>query len=248
MLSYPTERSAPIIYKPVLESTNSFLKAVAAEGALEGTVVIAGSQIGGRGRQGRSFESPPGGLYMSMLIKPLCPPQQALSITTAAAVAVCRALDELGISGDIKWPNDILSRGKKLCGILTESVLQGDTMQVILGIGLNVNSMPGDFSPPLRPSISSLRAETGQSHNTEHIASMLIRHLDGICAHWKNAPLFHLEEYRSRCISCGRDVLILKGEVSRRAKSLYINDDLSLRVLLPDGIEENISFGEVSIR
>ena len=115
------ERHAPVYRFDRLDSTNTRLKALAREGAAPGTVLLAREQSGGRGRLGRSFASPPGGLYLSMLLRPACPPERCLSLTPLAAVAARRAvLDCTGLSPEIKWPNDLLLGGKKLCGILTE--------------------------------------------------------------------------------------------------------------------------------
>ena len=115
------ERKAPVLYARSIDSTNNALKKLAAQGAPDGTVLWASEQTAGRGRLGRSFLSPEGGLYLSMLWRPDCPPEKTVSLTSCAAVALCRCLEawpELDVS--IKWPNDVLLGGRKLCGILTE--------------------------------------------------------------------------------------------------------------------------------
>lgn len=127
-----------------LVSTNDEAKRMARQGAPEGTVIVAGMQTGGRGRHGKSFYSPEGGLYMSLLLRPRF--SDMTLITPAAAVAVCREVNGYGFDCKIKWVNDIYKDGKKVCGILTESdVAEG---WAVLGIGLNTVT-PGDGAPDI---------------------------------------------------------------------------------------------------
>ena len=121
--------------------------------AVEGTVVFAESQTKGRGRMGRTWHSPAGkGLWFTVLLRPDIPPQQATQLTVAAATALTRAITlQTGIVPEIKWPNDILIRGKKLCGILTEMSAEMDYLkEVLLGVGMDVNLETADFPAPLR--------------------------------------------------------------------------------------------------
>ena len=118
MISLFPERGAPVLFEAELDSTNTRLKAMAAY-AEPGTVIAAGRQTGGRGRLGRSFASPSGGVYLSMLLAPAADMRACLTLTPTAAVAVRRALKKVcGLGADIKWPNDLQFGGKKLCGIL----------------------------------------------------------------------------------------------------------------------------------
>ena len=114
---YGIERQAPVFFQDLVDSTNPRIKQLAAQGAPDGTLYIAAAQSAGRGRKGRAFLSPPGGLYLSMLLRPGCPAEEALSITPSAAVAVCRAVKAVcGLDCGIKWPNDVVLGGKQLCG------------------------------------------------------------------------------------------------------------------------------------
>ena len=123
-------------------STNDDIKQMANEGALNGTLVVADRQSAGRGRRGRAWISPKGeSVYMSLLLRPKCMPNQASALTLVMALAVTEAMEELapGRSG-IKWPNDIVMNGKKVCGILTEMALEQTTIDyVVIGVGINVN-------------------------------------------------------------------------------------------------------------
>lgn len=240
------ERQAPLLWREQVDSTNTRMKALAREGAVHGTVLAAREQTGGRGRQGRSFLSPPGGLYLSMLLRPACPPERCASLTPLAAVAVRRALGQE--AAVIKWPNDVLLHGKKLCGILTELVMDGEKPVVVLGIGVNVNTRAEEFPPELRQIAGSLYTETGQETEISALARRLIRELDRLYAAWCDDAGCCLEEYRAACASVGRPVQILQNGGSRAAYALAVEEDFSLRVRYPDGAEEAIRFGEVSVR
>lgn len=163
MISLFPERGAPVLFEAELDSTNTRLKAMAAY-AEPGTVVAAGRQTGGRGRLGRSFASPPGGVYLSMLLAPAADLRACMTLTPTAAVAVRRALKKVcGLGADIKWPNDLQFGGKKLCGILTESVSAGGSFKLIIGIGVNLNTSMDELPPELHDTACSVYSVTGRS-------------------------------------------------------------------------------------
>ena len=243
------ERAAPVWFEPCLDSTNRLLKDLAAQGAESGTVVIAGQQTGGRGRLGRSFASPEGGLYLSVLLRPDCPLEQTVGIPPLAGVAVCRALRAVtGLEAKLKWPNDVILNGKKLCGILVESAVDAKGVRLFVGIGVNVNLQREDFPEAIRETACSILTETGDRIKVLALAEELIRQLDGLYEAWRLDSAAFLREYRRACVNLGREVLILREEKSLPAKALDIDDDYSLRVRYPDGSMENIRFGEVSVR
>ena len=149
-----------------VDSTNTQCKRLAMDGAADGTVVLAEEQTAGRGRKGRSFQSPRGlGLYLSVLWRPSCEPAKLLPLTALAAVAVSRAVERVtGEQAAIKWPNDLLLRDRKIAGILTEMALEGESGQidyVVLGIGVNVHHTPADFTEEVASMASSLDAVLG---------------------------------------------------------------------------------------
>ena len=162
MISLFPERGAPVLFEAELDSTNTRLKAMAAY-AEPGTVIAAGRQTGGRGRLGRSFASPPGGVYLSMLLAPAADMRACLTLTPTAAVAVRRALKKVcGLGADIKWPNDLQFGGKKLCGILTESVTAGGSFKLIIGIGVNLNTGMDELPLELHDTACSVYSVTGR--------------------------------------------------------------------------------------
>ncbi len=243
------ERTGPVLWFDTLESTNNRMKELIRQGAVHGTVLAAREQTGGRGRLGRSFASPPGGLYLSLLLQPDCAPERCLSLTPLAAVAVRRAVAACADAEPvIKWPNDLLLNGKKLCGILVELLFAGGQPQVIVGIGVNVNTEREEFPEELRETACSLYTETGRRIELHVLAERLIGELDGLYAAWLADARCCLAEYRAACATVGREVLLLQNGESRAALALGVNEEYSLTVQYPDGSTEDIRFGEVSVR
>jgi BirA family biotin operon repressor/biotin-[acetyl-CoA-carboxylase] ligase len=159
-----------------VDSTNRVAMGLAQEGAPEGTVVLADRQTAGRGRMQRSWQSPPGcNLYLSVILRPAIPPHDAAQITLLAGVAVAEAISAVCPGRvRIKWPNDLLIGGRKVCGILAESrTAAGRIDLVIVGVGLNVNMERTDFDPTHRETATSLREETGREHSREDLLLLL---------------------------------------------------------------------------
>ena len=163
-----------------LDSTNDALRRLAADGAADGTVVLADEQTAGRGRWGRSWHSPPGrGLHLSVLFRPASPPRDAVRWTLAAAVAACEACRELtGCPVEIKWPNDLLIQGRKVAGILAELRSGRASSELVVGIGINVDHRPEDFPRELAGRATSLRMASGRPDlDREILAVELLRRL-----------------------------------------------------------------------
>ena len=240
-------RTAPIRFLAETDSTNLAIRRLAEEGAQDGSVIWAARQTAGRGRLGRSFASPEGGLYYSMLLRQSEDPARDLQLTPAAAVAAARAIERVcGLPCGVKWPNDLVCGGKKLCGILCESFIAQEKRFVVLGIGVNVNT--ADFPSELREIAVSVRQLTGKETPLPALAQALTEELDAAVEAARQGDAALLEDYRARCVTVGREVLLLREGESREAFALGVNEDYSLRVRLPDGGTEDIRFGEVSLR
>lgn len=239
-------RDAPVYFMESVDSTNTRLKELARQGAPHGTVVAALGQTGGRGRLGRSFASPPGGLYLSILWRPDFPPEKAARLSCAGALAASAAIEEVcGISTNIKWPNDLLLNEKKISGILTEAAWQGEGRSfVIVGTGINVNTEC--FPAELKDIASSLYLETGRHWDLEQLGAAFIARLDSVYQGWGEDGGAFIEEYRRRCITPGRDILIDHEGGRVRVHALSVEDDYSLLIRWPDGKTEKKSFGEIS--
>lgn len=242
-------RAAPFIFMEELPSTNTALKERALQGAQEGTVLIAARQTGGRGRMDRSFLSPEGGVYLSMLLTPRYTPEESLSLTPCAAIAVRRSIYKLcGIKAGIKWPNDLLIKGKKVCGILCESIFFNGQQKLILGIGLNVSTPQSAFTGELGNIAGSIFSLSGAAPAVETMAAELVSQLDGMYESWQADPRCFLEEYRRSCVNIGKKVDLIKDGTSRPATAIDIDEDYALTVEYPDGQREKIYMGEVSLR
>lgn len=244
---------AQVVCLEQVDSTNDEARRRAASGAPGGLAVIAGEQTGGKGRRGRVFQSLPGkGLYLTALLRPTVTPAQVSQITAWTAVAVCRAVDALtGLQCGIKWTNDIILDGKKLCGILTELGIEGESGfldYVAVGIGINVSQTAEDFGPELADIATSLGQYLEHPPRRAEVAAALLAELDRLCEDFPDQKKPWLEEYRRRCLTVGREVRVLHPGGELRATALGVEDDFSLRVGRADGGEEIISAGEVSVR
>lgn len=237
---------------PVVSSTNTLLKSMAAEGAPEGTALLAGEQTAGRGRMGRSFYSPPGsGLYMSLLLRPQIPASEAVRITACAAVAVAEAVEELsGLETQIKWVNDVLVRGRKVCGILTEGSLDlesGGLSYAVVGIGINTAVPAGDFPPELRQTAGALFGDEKPPELRCRLAAAVLDRLMDFYGRLDDPAIW--EAYRRRSLVLGREISILApGKEPEPAVALDLDTDYGLLVCLPDGSLRKLSSGEVSVR
>ncbi len=242
------DRRAPAVYKDCVTSTNTILKGLAASGVPDGFTLVAARQTSGRGRLGRGFASPEGGLYLSMLLYPGADARRRSTLTPCAAVAVCRAVERVcGVTPGIKWPNDLLLGDKKLCGILTEASTALGRAYVVIGLGVNVNTAPDDFPPDVRGTAVSLLEATGQRFDIKALAVAIIEELDGIYAAWKQDTACVLDEYRRLCVSIDRPVTLIRADERREAYALGIDDNYALIADI-NGTEEHITMGEVSLR
>ena len=236
---------------PCVSSTNTLLKAEAENGAPEGRVIVAGEQTAGRGRLGRSFFSPPGtGLYLSLLLRPKESAEAALRITTAAAVAVCEAIEALsGREAKIKWVNDVYLDGKKVCGILTEASLDlesGGLHYAILGIGVNALTPEGGFPEDLREIAGAVFEAGGAPELRCRLAAEI---LDRFLACYRaEDPAALFERYRARCFVLGRRVTVLSGGIAiGEGEAVGLEQDYRLRLRYDDGTEGLLQSGEVSV-
>lgn len=232
-------------------STNDLLREQAAAGAPDGTVILARRQTAGRGRQGRTFYSPPKtGLYLSMLLRGISQ-EQVLSVTPMAAVAAAEAAEHCtGESVQIKWVNDLLLHGKKICGILAEAQFSENAASpdyIILGIGINLLEPADGFPPELRNIAGALcPAGTDPEAAFRDCAGALIAALAkgrrGL------AEKRYLAGYRARLCVLNCPVTVLENGIERSAVALDTDDDLRLLVRYSDGTEQWRSTGEIRIR
>jgi BirA family biotin operon repressor/biotin-[acetyl-CoA-carboxylase] ligase len=232
-------------------STNDVAEKLARDGVKEGVVVFAESQTKGRGRLGRKWISPKHkGLWFSVLLRPGLRPQEATQLTVASATALRRAIKSVtGRLPEIKWPNDLLIRGKKVAGILTEMGAELDCVRhVILGLGVDVNQDADEFPAELKKTATSLKIETGREISRAELATEILRELDldyaKICA-GKFAEL--ADEWEAGSATIGRNVAVHIGDRRIRGRAESLDDDGALRVRTEHGHLERISGGDVTL-
>ncbi|MHB8524138.1 MAG: biotin--[acetyl-CoA-carboxylase] ligase [Limisphaerales bacterium] len=232
-------------------STNDVVEKLARDGVKEGVVVFAESQTKGRGRLGRTWMSPPRkGLWFSVLLRPGLRPQETTRLTVAFGAALARAVQtHTALTPEIKWPNDILIRGKKVAGILTELSAELDRVNyVVLGIGVDVNLSLGEFPPELRKTATSLRIEARKPVSRPELAAQILRELDRdygrICDGQFDAVA---DEWKDRCTTLGRDVIIRIGDRTIRGRAESLDDDGALLVRTDHGHLEHIMGGDVTL-
>ena len=161
-------------------STNDVAKELAIKGAKEGTIVIAESQSCGKGRLGRKWVSPEGGIWFSIILRPKVDPEDALKLTLMAAAVVAKVINDMfKLKAEIKWPNDIIIDGKKLCGILTEMTTKGGKVDfVVVGVGINGNINLDSFPKRLRKFLTSLKEELKEDIDRERLLCALLEELE----------------------------------------------------------------------
>ncbi|WP_126427238.1 biotin--[acetyl-CoA-carboxylase] ligase [Brevibacillus marinus] len=232
-----------------VESTQILAHQAAAQGAPEGTVVLAEQQTGGKGRLGRSWHSPKhAGVWMSLVLRPDIPLPRAPQITLLTAVAMVKTIKrETGLDADIKWPNDILLNGKKMCGILTELQAESDRINyLIVGIGVNVNTRAEDFPPELRALATSLRLESGR----------LIRRaafIQTFCVQFEQLYQEYLQRgfapirarWEASAVTLGRQVTVRTSKETLHGRAVGLDADGSLIVEDAAGVRHKVYSADI---
>ena len=221
-----------------IDSTNTFIKKLSVSGGRDGAVAVANCQTAGRGRMKRTFQSPKNkGIYMSVLFNPYMTPERALLVSAMAGVSVCDAIERVcGIRPGLKWPNDPVLNGRKVCGILTEASMEGETGLVqflTVGIGLNVSQTENDFSPDVAKMATSLTRELNHPVSRPELAAALIEELDILYTRLRQGDYnYYLSACRRDCVTLGKQVRIFAPSVP---------DTPGLDANQPDNINNNIN-------
>lgn len=232
-------------YLPETVSTNIDAKRLSSEGVKPPFLVCTAKQTGGKGRLGRRFESPKGGVYFSLVLSGDKIASPSL-VTISAAWAISDVMERLtGIETSIKWVNDVYIKDKKAVGILTEGIVnmeEGGLSQVVIGCGINLKTKSGDFSPSIRDIVTSFYPDGESSVKRVDVVAECAK------AIIKAQEIDFLEEYRKKCFVLGKDIYVLRMNEKKPAKALRIDKDGHLVVRYNDGSVESLSSGEVSIR
>lgn len=245
--------SSQMIYFDSTESTNKVAKKIASEGALEGTVIVAEEQSGGKGRLERSFFSPKGkGILFSLILRPNCLPKDAPKFTLMAAVALVLALEKFNLHANIKWPNDIIFDGKKLVGILTElSAEIGRVNYIVIGVGVNANIRREEFPEELQNIAASI-CEMNGGENISRIK--LFRAILEECDELYREIISNgfdkiFELWRKYNLTLGREVKVISAESGEIffGKAIDIDKEGAL-IVEADGKRKTVYAGDVSVR
>lgn len=240
-----------VIYYDETDSTNNRAKEAGNNKEPHGTLFVADMQMAGKGRRGRVWKSPSGSsIYMTILLYPDISPVKAPQLTLIMAIAVAEGIREVtGLETKIKWPNDIVVNGKKICGILTEMSTEIDYINhVVIGIGINVNmeSFPEDIAK----TATSLRIEAGKEFRRFELIAAIMEHFEkayeAVCEAGSLEPI--MEDYNRLLVNCGRRVRVLEPEHEYDALALGIDKTGELQVECEDGSRKSVFAGEVSVR
>ncbi len=238
------DKEITVLHLPSLSSTNTLLKEEEKKGAPDGLTVIADRQSGGRGRLGRSFYSEEGGLYMSFLLREL-PLSDVTSVTAAAGVSVCEAIEELyGRNCHIKWVNDVQIDGKKVCGILAEGAVgtSGRVESVIVGVGVNIKAPSGGFPDEIK----DIACAIGDAYSPEARDGLAYKLLERFYQNIASSELH--SKYLSRLSVIGKAITVHTPLESYKAIALGIDDSFGLVICKENGERDVIKSGEISIR
>jgi BirA family biotin operon repressor/biotin-[acetyl-CoA-carboxylase] ligase len=241
-----------ILHFDTIDSTNSKAKELANNGEEHGTIVVSEEQTLGRGRMGRSFVSPKGkGIWMSIILRPDIDPLRISLITQIAAAAVNTALTQFGVDSKIKWPNDIILKGKKVCGILTE--MSGELTKinyVVLGIGLNANIDCDDFTEEIKEIATSLKIQFERDFDRKALMASVINNFEALYDEFEKKDDISntIKICKDKSILIGKNIKVIQRNMEIKAKVLDINEEGLLVVEYEDGTIKSLISGEISIR
>ena len=205
-----------------------------------GSIILAETQKEGRGRLSRSWASPPGGIWMSLVLRPDIPLSRIYRINMATSVSICRAISQLGLEAAIKWPNDILIQEQKVCGILMELGAQVDRLDyAVVGVGLNANNDTAAFPSHWRS--TSLAAELGRSIDRCALIAAILNEMEQALDDMQSRELY--EEWRSRSLTLGKRVRISSPEGDLMGQVLDLDQDGAL-ILEQGGDKRRILAGD----
>ncbi|MFH1382697.1 MAG: biotin--[acetyl-CoA-carboxylase] ligase [Chloroflexota bacterium] len=235
-----------VLYFPSVTSTNDVARQEAQQGAPEGTAVIADEQTAGKGRLKRTWLTPKGNVAVSIVFRPAL--SHLSSFIMLASLAVVHTIKSVtGVVAQIKWPNDVLINGKKVCGILIESDVRGDKVNfAVVGIGINVNLSLADF-PEVRATATSLSDESGRNVSRSSVIRCLLVEIEKLYLVLSSGgPIY--EEWRGNLVTLGQQVRVRSGETVYEGTAESVARDGSLLLRGSDGSLRQILVGDVTLR
>jgi len=235
-----------VVYRPVMTSTMDVARQEIQKGAVEGTAVITDEQTAGYGRLRRTWLTPQDNIAISIILYPAR--QYLPSLIMASSLAVAASIENVtGLKSQLKWPNDVLINGKKVCGILIESQVQADTVNyAVIGIGINVNLNTDNF-PEISPIATSLFHELGREVSRLTLIQNLLTEFERLYLDLQNEERV-FEEWRDKLITLGKQVRVTSFNTIQEGIAESVTRDGSLMLRLPDGSLTRILAGDVTLR
>lgn len=233
-----------------LDSTNDYGKELANRQQVHGTLIVADTQTAGKGRRGRGWQSPKGSsISMSLCLEPKLRTDCVAGLTLVMALAVAEAVHKVtGCEPKIKWPNDVVLNGKKICGILTEMLFTERGYAVVIGVGINVNM--DRFPEDIKKVATSLKVETGREISREALIAAVMNDFELLYAQYEERSDLTLlkERYESMLANKGKEVRVLDPKEPYTGVAKGITPTGNLVVVCEDGAEKEVYSGEVSVR
>lgn len=240
----------PLVYFRELASTNQMARLLAEKVLREGTVTIAEKQTRGRGRFNREWVSPPNGLWLSIVLRPRAQAKHLPKLTLMASVAVAKTLRRLyGLKAEIKWPNDVLVNGRKVCGLLTEAETKGESTEfAVVGIGINANFDLSALPESLEYSSTTLKHELKREIRREVLLGSLLEEMESLYDQFSRERFDQLiDEWRNLAGMLGASVEIRADERKIQGQAVDIDQDGALILRLKDGGTRTVAFGDLRI-
>jgi len=243
-----------IFFSREVDSTNNWAKELAELGALEGTAAIAETQTAGRGRLGRKWHSPKGGLWLSLILKPNLKPSETVKLVFLTSLAVAETLRELyGLKAETKWPNDVLVDGRKVCGILCETKTVGEKVEyAVLGIGVNANfNVDKEFPQELRETATSLENILGRKVALEELFKALLEKMEWLYQVFlKEGFTPILKKWKGYASFLGFEVEVFIGGEDEKLEGTALDVDIdgALILRLKDGSVKRVFVGDLSLK
>jgi BirA family biotin operon repressor/biotin-[acetyl-CoA-carboxylase] ligase len=234
-----------------VSSTNDVAKEIAGKSSEGKLAISAEMQTRGKGRAGRSWFSPKGGLWLSIVLRPAIGPKEALRFTFVASLAVAKTIRAMfGLEAGVKWPNDVLVNGRKICGILTETKTRNYKVDfVVVGIGINANIELQSFPQDIRESATSLLHELGFKTKLERLTENLLRNFEYYYMNVQSGKWSGLlQEWKSTAPFLGKKVHISSSKGVLVGKAQDVDDDGALVIALDDGTTKRIVFGDIRLK
>jgi len=242
------ERPGPIFRTllrfDAVDSTQEVAKLLLGRGADEGTILVAKRQSAGKGRHGRAWASPPGGLYVSLVVRP--DPRYVATLGLLAGIPVVKALRHYGVFAGLKWPNDVVFMGKKIGGILSEGVYRGDAFYAVIGIGVNTGIDLERLPEDVRARATSVKREVPEYVDNDDFLEYMMKHFEDIVSKFRTGTRDRLiKDYRGLCATIGKDVVVTTSQGKLRGRAYDVTPLGALVVMDAKGVKAEVVDGTV---